>query len=141
MTTYDLSLYDQNMALSAILPAGVAVTGPLKASQRFANAFLTERGTYVYDTTYGAEFITLLNHDLIRTDFDVVMYFNEAVGDILYYFNNKLTGDEPDNEVIDSVTLDNFELYPPELMLNITVTTRDGTSREITIPVRSVEVS
>ena len=138
--TYDLGLYLDMMVITSFGTEGEAVTGPEKAAQRLSSILLTERGSVPYDSDYGTLFVTNLNAGRIRTDFDVSVYFNQAASDAVYYLTSLLTGNEPSNEVIKSVTLDHFELNPPNLQLYVIMLTTDGVSRELVLPVKSLEV-
>ena len=139
--TYDLGLFIVDQVLAGFGTSGEAVTGPEKAAQRFTSILLTERGSVTYNPDYGTTFVTSLRSGNIRTELDVTMYFNQAASDAIYYLTSLLTGTEPDDEVIQSVTLDHFELNPPDLQLSVIMLTRDGVSREIILPVKSLEVS
>ena len=134
MSTYDLSLYAGNKSSVAIGNVGRVVTGVLKASQRFSDAFLTEKGTSYYDSAYGSDFLTYMRLGTIRTDFDVVSYFNQAAADVVAYLKGTQPVDALDDEVIASVSLDHFELDLPTLVLYALITTLSGNSRVITLP-------
>jgi len=138
-TTYDIGLFEGNVALSGFGNITYAVTGPLKVSQKFALAFLMEVGTQEYELDFGTEFITVLKNGIVRTEMDVTTYFNEAADAVLQYMATQLTGDEPDDEVLVSAVLSNFTLDPPGLRLEVLLTTRDGTSRTIVLPTKNVE--
>jgi len=139
VSTFDLSLFIADQVLGGIGSPGEAVTGPEKAAQRFSSILLTEKGSKEYDPSYGTDFIKYVRGGAIRTELDVNMYFNQAAMDALYYMNSQLTGTEADDEVIMSITLDHFELNPPELNLYIIMLTRDGVSRELVLPVKMLE--
>ena len=140
MSTYDISLFILNKALAGFGDSGEAITGPEKVAQRFSAALLTEVGSVPYNPDYGTTFVTNLKGGVIRTDADVTMYFNQAASDALRYLTSVLTGKEPSNEVIQSVTLQRFELDPPNLQLHVIMLTADGVSRELVLPVKSLEV-
>ena len=140
MSTYDIGLFHDLQYLAAFGDKGEAVTGPAKVAQKFSSAFLTEAGSVPYKPTYGTEFVTQLNAGSIRTDLDVTVYFIQAAADAVYYLNAQLTGDEPSNEVIQSVVLDHFELVQPDLKLYVTLLTQDGTSQTLILPVQSIGV-
>lgn len=137
MTT-DLSLYAGNRALVSAGLSGALLEGPFKTAQRFANAFITEKGTAAYDTDYGSEFMTYVKLGLIRTDFDVVAYFNQTSADVVRYIKSQETAATPSNEAIDKVTLDHFELELPSLLLYATISTLDGTTAEVVLPISTV---
>lgn len=139
-TTYDLGLFGGTQVLAGFSNSS-GVTGPEKVSQRLATVLLTEKGTVPYDLDLGTEFITNLRAGNLRTELDVVMYFNQAAADAMMYMTSVLTGTEPSSEVIESITLDHFELNLPNLQLYINMLTKDGLSRTIVLPVSSLEVT
>lgn len=138
MITYDLSLLLADQMLAGFGDVGEAVSGPEKAAQRFASAFLTIKGSKPYDTTYGTTFITAARNGAIRTELDVTVYFNQAAADVMYYLNQQLTGNEPNDEVVASVTLDHFELNQPYLKLYVNMLTNDGITRQLVMPVSAL---
>ena len=135
MSTYDLGLFIDDQVLAGFGTEGEAVTGPEKAAQRLTAILMTEKGSQKYDMAYGTDFMKYMRMGVLRTELDVNMYFNQAATDALYYLNSILTGNEPADEVIESVTLDHFELNAPDLQLYIIMLTKDGVSRELVMPV------
>ena len=146
MSSYASSLYsDDNRLLAALGPEGKSLTGSLKAAQQFASLFLTEIGSVTYNPDYGTEFMYYMRFGVIRTDLDVVMYFNQATAAIIDYLNgvHDVPGDDtPDDEIITNIQLDNFTLEPPVLLLYVTLTMKSGDTTQVVLPVTAgVEVS
>ena len=138
---YDWSLYEGDIALITIGTTGELVVGPAKIAQEFTSAFLTELGSNVYYPDYGTEFMTYLRNGLIRTDQEVLTYFNAASAAAVYTLASKVTDATPDDEILESARLDHFELEPPYLFLYVTLLTRAGLSRSIVLPVSDTEVN
>jgi hypothetical protein len=142
MANFDLGLFTPaGQYVVQLGPEGQAVTGPLKTGQRFASAFLTEQGSIQYKPTYGTEFLYYLRYSIIRTDADVVLYFNQAVTQALETVNAVETEDNPlpDDEIITDVELERFELAQPELFLYVILTMRSGDSVTIVLPVTAAD--
>ena len=138
--TYDWGLYAGDIALSTVGTTGESVIGPVKVAQMFTSAFLTELGTNTYYPDYGTDFMTYLRNGLIRTDQEVVTYFNAGAAAALFYLGSTVTDDTPDDEILESARLDHFELEPPYLFLYVTLLTRAGIARDIVLPVSATEV-
>jgi hypothetical protein len=139
MSTYDIGLYDGAKALYRLSPCQAA-TGAVKICQKFSSAFMTELGTVTYDPGYGSSFLIWLRNGAIRTDLDVVSYFNQSVSEVLNYLRSYETESTPDDERINTVVLDHFELNPPVLLLYVVLTTAAGNSVSIQLPVTSLQV-
>jgi len=145
MSKYDLSLYTaEDRLVAALGPRGAQLTGPLKAAQQFASLFLTEQGSVTYKPDYGTEFMYYMRFGLIRTDLDVVLYFNQSTALVLDYINgvhDDANDTTPDDEIIINIHLDNFTLEPPVLLLYVTLTMRSGATTKVVLPVTAgVEV-
>lgn len=139
---YDWGLYEGNLALVTVGDTGEIVTGSVKIAQEFTAVFLTELGSNVYLPEYGTSFMTYLRNGIIRTDQDVLTYFNEAASAALFFLGSKVNETTtPDDEILESARLDHFELEPPYLFLYVTLLTRAGLSRDIILPVSSTEGS
>lgn len=139
--SYDLALFNNSGVLSGVNDASITslVTGTAKVGQVFTTLLMTELGSNALDTECGCDFMTQLNSGAIRTDLDLTSAFNQSASDIVAYLDSLLTGSEPDDEVIVSVDLTNFELVPPYVALYITIWTRAGSSRIISLPITSIE--
>lgn len=146
MSNYDLGLYSTSQRLlSQLGQEGAAIIGPLKAAQQFASLFLTEQGSVTYKPNYGTDFIYYFRFSIIRTDGDVIMYFNQASADVIDYLNgihDTYTDTTPDDELITNIELENFTLESQQLLLYVTLTMKSGDVTSVVLPITAgVEVT
>ena len=113
-----------------------AIEGVIKAAQKFAMVFLTEQGSMPDDPERGTTFLTDLRFGVVRTEFDVVSSFTNAVAQALDYFAEiQADAELPDDERIVDARLNTFELDAPRIIVNIVVTTAAGDSAEVVAPI------
>ena len=76
-----------------------AITGPLKATQKFATLFLTELGSVPEDPDQGTSFIAELRFGGVRSEFDLLSAFTQAVAEAMNYFDQRQADEDlPDDE-------------------------------------------
>ena len=118
-----------------------AITGPLKATQKFATLFLTELGSVPEDPDQGTSFIAELRFGGVRSEFDLLSAFTQAVAEAMNYFDQRQADEDlPDDETIVDAQLTDYTLEAPNVFLFITVITAAGDSRTIQVPVDTVAI-
>jgi hypothetical protein len=111
-------------------------TGIQKVAQRFVLGLLTEKGSQFHDPSYGTYFLRELKLGGSNNNARFQLVFNNASVDILSQQNVRLTGDEPDDEVLASVVLQSFSFPTPDkLMMTVKLLSRAGESRVVRLPV------
>lgn len=118
-----------------------AITGVLKATQKFAMLFLTEQGSIPEDLDRGTSFIAELRFGGVRSEFDLLSAFTQAVAEAMNYLDRRQADEDiPDDETIVDAQLVDYTLEAPNVFLFITVVTAAGDSRVIQVPVDTVAI-
>jgi len=109
------------------------IAGPLKAAHQWMMLFLTRRGSVAGDVEYGSSFMGQAISGRLNDNVAVLQAFAQAILEVSEYLNNRLTGDEPDDEVITSaVLMDGWGFDGvTRLTLPVRLTTRNGSQRVI----------
>tara|TARA_Y100000034_G_C6885017_1_gene406219 strand:+ start:1393 stop:1869 length:477 start_codon:yes stop_codon:yes gene_type:complete len=120
---------------------GYVVTGIMKLIQQFAVRFLTGLDTAPHNTEFGTEFMTDLRAGYIRADADVLSAFSAAVANVkaqlktIYDEREGRNETIPDDEKLDNARLVSYDISPGSLFLRVEITSQDGRSREVVLPV------
>lgn len=130
------------MSLAATDDGGKICTGAQKLAQRFVLRLFTQRGSMPYRPDEGCDFMTRLLAGQLRTSLDVYAEFGAAVIDIRKSMRVEETdervtrGITPDpEEIMTSAELTGVRVTPGNVVMQITITSRAGTSRKIILPI------
>jgi hypothetical protein len=96
---------------------------------------LTARGSLPYAPERGTRFLPELVAGRLRSETDVLVAFGFAVGDIRALAAQRETDATPDDERLAAATADRVVILPGVVRLHITITSRAGAARSITLPV------
>jgi hypothetical protein len=124
-------LLDQSLVASG----GSVCTGGQKLAQWFTVELLTARGSLPYAPERGTRFLPELVAGRLRSETDVLVAFGFAVGDIRASAAQLETAATPDDERLAAATADRVVILPGVVRLHITITSRAGAARSITLPV------
>lgn len=119
-------------------PSGAICCGIQKLLQDFLRRFATKKGSKLFDSTYGTEFLTDLQQGYLRTELDVQTAFSMAAGDVAAQFAAITTDDTPDDERFADAILEGLELTFGTAALHIRVESVAGTSRTTILPLTVV---
>ena len=109
-----------------------ACTGIQRAVQRWIDTFLTPVGSVTFNKSKGTSF--MLDVYTMCTENDVYSLFYLCNSDAMDQIKNNEDGLE-DDEKLDTVTLDNLELFLGNLSMYVTLTTQAGESTQIILPI------
>lgn len=116
--------------------AGAICTGSQKLAQRWALEFLTIRGSMGFHLVErGSDFLRWLREGLLRTEADVQAYFNFAASQVKATLLHDVTDTTPDDEIIETASLNEITLFLTGLVLSVTIVTRAGDDRAIILPI------
>jgi hypothetical protein len=119
---------------------GTKITGKQWVAQEFVTMFMTERGTVRSDPAFGTDFMFDASVGAIRSETNLVLHFGYAVSLIKQYVDNKLVGDEDEDEVFAGAVLNSFSYEVDKLILDVTITVVSGQTLDVVIPIAAVEV-
>lgn len=118
----------------ADVPGGRIVAGITKLAQRWALEFLTEAGSLLYLPLRGCTFLTEARQGLLRNEMDVAQSFNISAGVVQRNLDAEDADTDPDDERLDTASLENVALHGGQLELRIRILSRAGSSRRILLP-------
>lgn len=122
------------------------LSGVQKVAQEFIIFFLSYTGTSRYQSDYGTEFVARASVGAIRTAQDAFTAFTQAANDMSNYVTARLVGAEDEDEVFGSAVFKGVVAPGTggaplnRLTVTGTVSTLAGTTLDILIPVRPVEI-
>jgi len=142
MTTYDVAVFQ--VPPSPAVPdlqqlwggdgGGRLLTGIRKLAQRFLLELLTIRGTIPFHPTRGSDLLSYAKTGQIRSEVDAHVLFQYAVGQVEVNLRaDELTTDELDEQYA-SVSVVSVTFTPIKLIYRLTLTSRAGNSRVVTLP-------
>jgi hypothetical protein len=111
------------------------IYGPEKVAQKFLMRLMNGRGTVAYRGIEGCVFADSLRHGGINTESDVYAVFSMSLLDIKAQMDRDVTDETPENEQFASAEITGMQILPGKLMLEIVITTVDGSSADLTIPI------
>lgn len=129
----DFALLNPVLALPGA--GGEVVAGILKLSQRFLLELLTEKGSMPYLPQRGNTFIARAREGSLRTQFDALAAFSAALLDIRTNLQSEEKDTDPDDERYADAQINSITVYPGRLTLNVSVSSRAGTSRKVIAPI------
>jgi hypothetical protein len=115
--------------------AGEICVGVVKLAQWFLIELMTERGSRPYDDECGTTFMTELRTGRLRTELDVFVAFNFAVGDIQARARSLESDTDPADERFADAVLQSAVIFPGYVQLHIAVTSRAGNTRKAILPI------
>ena len=112
------------------------ITGIQKLAQRYAILFLTLNGSVRFRPTQGAEFVGVVAAGRIQDRNSLLGYFVSADADVKQQLADEVTEDDPDDEVLASSELIDYDVSPGtgRLWLRVNLTSRAGDSYTFFIP-------
>lgn len=142
MITYDIALFQ--VPPSPSVPdlqrlwgddgGGRMLTGIRKLAQRFLLELLTIKGTIPFAASRGSDLLAFAKTGRIRSEVDAHMLFQYAVGQVEVNLRaDELPTDELD-EQYSSVSVTSVTFTPLKLIYRLTLTSRAGSSRVVTLP-------
>lgn len=136
----DLSIFPDgvtpNVPVEASLGfAGKVVSGPLAIAQAFAVALLTPLGHYKSDPDFGSTLIEDLSSKKIEMPSDILHAFALSSIPVVSYLDSARQ-DAPDDERIDAVRLESYNISGSVIELTIVITTLAGQSATFLLPVQ-----
>ena len=114
--------------------AGFLCTGIQKLAQRFLLELLTESGSIVHQKERGCDFLKNLRSGNVRTELDVFQIFSLGRPVVASNLRGEEDGSEPNDERYAGSYLSNVIIAQDSLTLTIAVQSRQGTTREIILP-------
>ena len=117
---------------------GEVVTGIHKLCQSFTVLFLTEISSIPLHTALGTNFVTAVRMGRLRDEGDVRSEFQESAERVKQTLDLEIdTYNLPEDEQIESVVLQNFEINQAasQLKIYVRITTVAGNSRVLYLPV------
>jgi len=125
----------QQLLPQALAPGSICA-GTQKLAQMVAICLLTDRGSVYGQPARGTDFMTALRSGGVQTVADVGVLFGSAALDISNQLNDAQPSDAPDDERLDSLTLDSAALLGDYLQLTIRITSRAGDARAVLLPLQ-----
>lgn len=123
-------------SLFSTATSGQVCTGVQKLAQRWALEFLTIRGSMPFHMSKrGSDFITWMNQGLLRTEFDIQVYFNFAAQQVKMQLTNEETTDMHPEDCLAVALLLGIDLLGTSLSLRVSITSKAGTAREVILPI------
>lgn len=120
--TYDIAITTSvGDELYATYGEHCLVNGGIKLAQKILQELFTVKGSLPYSQSKGCEFITTLNSKNIYSEFDVRAAFAIAMLEITKKLKNDETDETPDDEKIESTTLESIKIDDGFLILSIYV--------------------
>ena len=105
---------------------------PRELAQRWVLEFLTERGSMPFHLQErGTDFLRWLHSGVIRTELDVLAYFNFAAGQVAKTLAKERQPDDPLEEQLQSAQLQQVTLTEGGLILVVRLTSRAGETRSV----------
>jgi hypothetical protein len=116
------------------LGTGLICVGIQKVVQEFVILFLTGKGSNPWDLERGTDFMPNLEKGLIIDENMLNAAFSFATSDIADYLEDKINNDTPDDEILSTASLIEWDLQPGYIKLKIKITTLAGDSAVFIIP-------
>lgn len=114
---------------------GKITTGVQKASQLFLLLFLTEKGSRRHEPEFGSTFLTRMRAGNAN-DSQLAIAFRDAAEDILEQQTRFKSANAPADEILVDIDLLSFVIPSPfEMALEIGLTTANGITRKVILPV------
>lgn len=120
--------------LQVNLSGNEVCTGVQKLAQAVLINLFIEKESDPFRPTRGTDFLTNLRAGRIRTNNDVQVEFGAAAAELLDQFDEAVTDDTPDDEVLTALDLLSFSISDAKLVLSAKITTRAGGSRSVLLP-------
>lgn len=124
----------------AMTPAGEGisrrVTGIQKLAQRYALLFLTHQGTVRFNASQGTNFVNAAIGGSIQNRTALLAYFSDADNSVHNQLIAETNADDPDDEVLESSELTDFDLSlgTGSLRLHVSLISRAGETYTFIIP-------
>lgn len=138
----DILLWDGDVVVGrdtltppALATGGKIVTGVEKAAQAFLLRLLTPLGSIPGRLERGTILITRARQGAWRTSIDVAQDYLLAASDALRQLYDERQEGDPDDELIDSQSLDSVAISSGTVTLRISITTLAGTTRTYIQPI------
>lgn len=111
-------------------------TGIQKISQRFLIGLMTELGSQTHEPGFGTLFMIEVKYGAANSSAKFQIAFRNAAAAIIAQQNTRLTGNEPDDEVLTEANLVSYSFPTPDrIIMNVELTSRAGSSRVVVLPV------
>lgn len=115
---------------------GSVCTGIQKLAQRWIIEFFTARGSMAFHMAErGSDFMRWVRRGYLQSEFDVRAYFNFAAQQVDSNLRREESSDMPDDERLQSATLDQLQLMDGALELSVTLNSVAGDTRKIVLPI------
>jgi phage baseplate assembly protein W len=140
---YDVAAFDitgnpDNQELWDATQGGAVLTGIMLLAQRFLLELFTPQGSMPFRRTTGSPLIDYVRSGQIRTEIDARRYFQQALSIVETNLRlNENTADAAD-ERYQSATLTSVLFAPGYVAYTIELLSQAGTTRALTLPLRTV---
>jgi hypothetical protein len=109
-------------------------TGVQKLAQKIISLLLTAKGSVIGDPNRGTDFLSDLYSGRLQTATDVGVSFGAAVLDITNQINVVATDSTPNDEIIESITIQSLSLAEDRLSITMQLQTAD-IARKVILPI------
>lgn len=126
---------ESQLTQSLFVDGGAVCTGIQKLAQRWVLELLTEQGSMaLHLADRGCTFMTAVRSGRLRQELDVSTEFNFSAAEVRQRLLDEETDDMPDDERLESATLQQLSLLPGTIVLSVLITSLAGDAASLVLP-------